>query len=219
MKLDISEAKYQQLVAFLAPARLMPVLSIPSVDTGLHMAEALLKGGMKVLEVTLRTEAALKAMEAISARFPEIVLGAGTIRHVYQFRQVQDSGARFGVSPGAGQALLAGASSSALPFMPGVSTVSEAMSAADHGFRFLKLFPAEAVGGIKLLKSVYAPLPDLQFCPTGGITADTAGNYLALPNVIAIGGSWMVPDKLVIEKNWPEISMLAQRAMIAVQQA
>ncbi len=207
-----ADAKTARLLDWLRPAKLMPVLSIPDVDTGLRLVDTLCEAGLSVLEVTLRTDAALLALKAIAQRMPDVVLAAGTVRNGQQLHQVAEAGAHFAVSPGASLALLAAAAKSALPFMPGIGTVSEAMSAQDYGFRVLKLFPAEVIGGVKWLKSVHAPLPDLKFCPTGGISAASASSYLALPNVVAIGGSWMVPEALVSQGKWAEIGALAREA-------
>ena len=208
-----SDAKAEMLLEVLRARRIMPVLSIESVDQGLHLVEALQEAGLGMVEVTLRTDAALSVMEAIAARLPEVMLGAGTVRNATHLRQVENAGALFAVSPGASETLLAAAAASPLPFMPGVGTASEAMRAAEHGFRVLKLFPAEAIGGVKLLKSLHAPLPDLAFCPTGGVSAANKDAYLALPNVIAVGGSWMVPEAALKAGDWREIGRLAREAV------
>ena len=211
-----AEITIEHVLAALKPVPIMPVLSIPSVDAGLRLGETLLQAGIKVLEITLRTPAALEAMAAMAKALPECLIGAGTVRHGGQFKQVRNAGARFAVSPGASVKLLEAAVWSGLPFLPGVGSVSEAMTAQEHGFSVLKLFPAEAIGGVKLLKSIQAPLPDLKFCPTGGVSAANARSYLDLPNVIAIGGSWMVPENLVAEGKWSEIGALAKEAVVAV---
>ena len=208
------DAKAKMLLDVLRVRRIMPVLSIESVDQGLHLVEALQEAGLGMVEVTLRTDAALSVMEAIAARLPEVMLGAGTVRNAAHLRQVEDAGARFAVSPGASDALLEAAAASRLPFMPGVGTASEAMRAAEHGFRVLKLFPAEAIGGVKLLKALHAPLPDLSFCPTGGVSAENKDAYLALPNVVAVGGSWMVPPAALGAGDWQQIGRLAREAVM-----
>lgn len=210
-----AETRIDHLLAMLKPAPIMPVLSIPSVEAGLRLGETLLEAGIKVLEITLRTPAALDAMAAMAKALPECLIGAGTVRHGQQFQQVRSAGARFAVSPGASVKLLEAAVWSGLPFLPGVGSVSEAMTAQEHGFSVLKLFPAEAIGGAKLLKSIHAPLPDLKFCPTGGINAGNARSYLDLPNVIAVGGSWMVPDALIVDGDWSRIGALAKEAVAA----
>ena len=211
-----TDAKAAMLLDLLRPRRIMPVLSIETVDQGLYLVGALQEAGLGMVEVTLRTEAALAAMEAIASRLPEVVLGAGTVRSAKHLGQVKDAGARFAVSPGASETLLEAAADWSLPFMPGVGTASEAMRAAEYGFRVLKLFPAEAIGGVKLLKSLHAPLPDLTFCPTGGVSAANMGSYLSLPNVVAVGGSWMVPEAALKAGDWREIGRLAKEAVALV---
>ena len=211
-----TDAKAAMLLDLLRPRRIMPVLSIETVDQGLSLVGVLQEAGLGMVEVTLRTEAALATMEAIASRLPEVVLGAGTVRSAKHLGQVKDAGARFAVSPGASEALLEAAADCSLPFMPGVGTASEAMRAAEYGFRVLKLFPAEAIGGVKLLKSLHAPLPDLTFCPTGGVNAANMGSYLSLPNVVAVGGSWMVPEAALKAGDWLEIGRLAKEAVALV---
>ena len=216
LNVQSTDAKAAMLLDLLRPRRIMPVLSIETVDQGLSLVGALQEAGLGMVEVTLRTEAALAAMEAIASRLPEVVLGAGTVRSAKHLSQVKDAGARFAVSPGASEALLEAAADWPLPFMPGVGTASEAMHAAEYGFRVLKLFPAEAIGGVKLLKSLHAPLPDLTFCPTGGVSAANMGSYLSLPNVVAVGGSWMVPEAALKAGDWREIGRLAKEAVALV---
>ena len=171
-----------------------------------------MKGGLPVLEITLRTEAALEALRAIVAEVPEAIVGAGTVLNPAQLEQVQRAGARFAVSPGCTAALAAAARSSGLPFLPGVQTVSEAMKLADQGFQLLKFFPADAAGGMTWLQAVGAPLAGLSFCPTGGITAGTAPSYLALANVACVGGSWVAPRVAVATGDWQSVERLAAAA-------
>ena len=204
------------ILARLRSVRIMPVLSIASVDTGLRLVDVLQEAGLEVLEITLRTPAALDIMAAVAKTRSGIFLGAGTVRSSEHLKQVTEAGARFAVSPGASIHLLEAAADASIPFIPGVATPSEAMTAKDYGFGVLKLFPAEAVGGQKLLKAMHAPLPDLLFCPTGGVNAANAPAYLALPNVFSVGGSWMVPDALLAEGRWAEIGALAKEAIEAV---
>ncbi|MEL7480775.1 MAG: bifunctional 4-hydroxy-2-oxoglutarate aldolase/2-dehydro-3-deoxy-phosphogluconate aldolase [Pseudomonadota bacterium] len=182
--------------AALAASPIVPVMTVRDIDAAVSTAEALIRGGLTNLEVTLRTPEALDAISALRAAFPEAVIGAGTITEPQHVQAAADAGAQFLVSPGVNARLVPALLESGLPAMPGVATVSEAMSRADEGFEIVKLFPAQAVGGVKLLKSISAPLPHLTFMPTGGITAETAGDFLALENVIAVGGSWMLggPD-------------------------
>lgn len=197
----------------LAERRILPVLSIHSVEEGLRLVETLAQAGLDMVEVTLRTNAALPAIEAIAARLPGVLLGAGTLRQAADFPAVRDAGAVFAVSPGASEVLLEAGAQSGMPFLPGVATPSEAMRAAEHGFRVLKLFPAEAIGGAGLLKALRAPLPDLAFCPTGGISPANCRSYLDLQNVIAVGGSWMVPEALLSAGDFAAIERLAREAV------
>jgi 2-dehydro-3-deoxyphosphogluconate aldolase/(4S)-4-hydroxy-2-oxoglutarate aldolase len=193
-------------------APVMPVIVVPDASLAVDMARALVEGGLPVLEITLRTPAAFEAMRRIRDAVPGAVVGAGTVLDRGQWQRAVDSGAVFGVSPGLTGELAAAARASALPFLPGVATASEAMRAADEGFDTLKLFPAEAVGGRALLRSLHGPLPHLQFCPTGGIHAGNAAEYLALPNVGCVGGSWITPEALVAARDWARVRELAAQA-------
>ena len=169
----------------------MPVVVIDDVDDAVPTARALLAGGIGVIELTLRTPAALSAIERVAAEVPDIVIGAGTVVAPDQAKQAADAGAKFLVTPGCTDAVVDACFESGLPFLPGASTVSEAMRLAERGLSALKFFPAEASGGVAYLKSIAGPLPGLKFCPTGGITASSAPSYLALQNVGCIGGSWL----------------------------
>jgi 2-dehydro-3-deoxyphosphogluconate aldolase/(4S)-4-hydroxy-2-oxoglutarate aldolase len=200
------------IAAIAAKAPVIPVLTIESLETAVPLARALAKGGLPVLEVTLRTEAALNALKAIAAEVPEAIVGAGTVLNPVQLDRAQRAGARFAVGPGCTTALANAARSSGMPFLPGVQTVSEAMALADQGFGILKFFPADAAGGLTWIKAVGAPLPDLKFCPTGGITADTASSYLALANVACVGGSWVAPRVAVATGDWQSVERLAAAA-------
>jgi len=200
------------IAAIAAVAPVIPVLTIERAETAVPLARALVKGGLPVLEITLRTEAALEALRAIVAEVPEAIVGAGTVLNPAQLEQVQRAGARFAVSPGCTAALAAAARSSGLPFLPGVQTVSEAMKLADQGFQLLKFFPADAAGGMTWLQAVGAPLAGLSFCPTGGITAGTAPSYLALANVACVGGSWVAPRVAVATGDWQSVERLAAAA-------
>lgn len=200
------------IAAIAALAPVIPVLTIERAETAVPLARALVKGGLPVLEITLRTEAALEALRAIVMEVPEAVVGAGTVLNAAQLEQVQRAGARFAVSPGCTAALVAAARASGLPFLPGVQTISEAMALADQGFQLLKFFPADAAGGVTWLKAAGAPLAGLTFCPTGGITADTAPSYLALVNVACVGGSWVAPRDSVATGDWQSVERLAATA-------
>jgi 2-dehydro-3-deoxyphosphogluconate aldolase/(4S)-4-hydroxy-2-oxoglutarate aldolase len=190
----------------------MPVIVIHDAGLAVDLATALVAGGIRTLEVTLRTPAALDAIRQIRDRVPGALVGAGTVLSPADWQRAQDAGSMFGISPGLTPALLAATRNSRLPFVPGVSTASEAMTALEAGFTALKLFPAEAVGGRALLKSLYGPLPQLLFCPTGGINLANATSYLALPNVGCVGGSWLVPDAALAARDWDAITALAREA-------
>lgn len=200
------------MAAIAARAPVIPVLTIEALETAVPLARALVRGGLPVLEVTLRTEAALEALRTIADEVPEAVVGAGTVLDPAQLEQVQRAGARFAVSPGCTEALARAALSSGIPFLPGVQTVSEAMALADLGFGHLKFFPADAAGGLTWIKAAAAPLSGLRFCPTGGITAETAPAYLALPNVACVGGSWVAPRVAVATGDWQSVERLAAAA-------
>lgn len=188
----------------------IPVIVIQRLEDAVPMAEALLAGGVKVLEVTLRTPVALAAMEAIARAVPQAIVGAGTLRTIEDVRAARDAGCQFGVSPGFTESLAEACRVHGLPLLPGVSTASEVMQANDAGYRFLKLFPAVAVGGVQLLKALAGPFADVSFCPTGGITPDNAAQFLALPNVRVCGGSWLTPADAIEQGDWARITELAR---------
>ena len=190
----------------------IPVIVMERAQDALPLAEALLAGGVKVLEVTLRTPAGLPAIEAIARHLPEAVVGVGTVLNADDARRASEAGARFAVSPGYTSAVGSACKALGLPLLPGVATSSEIMAALADGFSFLKLFPAEAVGGIPLLKSWASPFGAVGFCPTGGITHATASDYLVLPNVRCVGGSWLTPAESVRAGDWARITALAQAA-------
>jgi 2-dehydro-3-deoxyphosphogluconate aldolase / (4S)-4-hydroxy-2-oxoglutarate aldolase len=200
------------IAGIVALAPVIPVLTIERTADAVPLAQALVKGGLRVLEITLRTSTALEALAAIVDQVPEAIAGVGTVLTVRQFEQAQRAGARFAVSPGCTPALAAAAGAAGLPYLPGVQTVSEAMALAEQGFRVLKLFPADAAGGTAWLRAIAAPLQELRFCPTGGVTADTAPDYLALANVACVGGSWVAPKDAVARHNWAMVERLAAMA-------
>lgn len=200
------------IAAIAARAPVIPVLTIESREAALPLARALVKGGLPVLEITLRTGVALDALKAIAAEVPDAMVGAGTVLDAAQLEQVQRAGARFAVSPGCTPALAAAARAAGLPFLPGVQTVSEAMALAEQGFRVLKFFPADSAGGVAWLKAVAAPLAGIGFCPTGGVSAETAPAYLALANVVCVGGSWVAPRAAVASGDWATVERLAAAA-------
>ncbi len=190
----------------------MPVVVLDDAGDAVPTARALLAGGIGVIELTLRTPAALASIERIAAEVPEIVIGAGTVTAPEHAKQAADAGAKFLVTPGCTDAVLDAAFDTGLPFLPGASTVSEAMRLAERGLTALKFFPAEASGGVAYLKSIGGPLPGLRFCPTGGITVKTAPDYLALSNVGCIGGSWLTPKDALAAKDFGKIEALAAEA-------
>ncbi len=198
--------------AIVALAPIIPVLTIERAADAAPLARALVRGGLPVLEITLRTGVALEALRTIAGEVPEAFVGAGTVLNARQLDQARQAGARFTVSPGCTPGLATAALASGLPFLPGVQTVTEAMALADRGFSLLKFFPADVAGGLGWLKAVAAPLAGLRFCPTGGIGAETAPAYLALTNVACIGGSWVAPKKAVAEGDWGTIERLAAAA-------
>ncbi|MCO4889725.1 bifunctional 4-hydroxy-2-oxoglutarate aldolase/2-dehydro-3-deoxy-phosphogluconate aldolase [Cupriavidus sp. WGtm5] len=200
------------LLQRLADVPVIPVLEFHSVDEALHVSEALVTGGLPLLEITLRTPVALEAIRAVAAALPQACVGAGTVLNVEQLHAVRDAGAQFAVSPGLTPTLAAGARGAGISLLPGVATASEAMAALEAGFTFLKFFPAQAAGGVPMLKSLGGPLPQLRFCPTGGIDAALAPSYLALPNVVCVGGSWVVPKDAVAGGDWGRIRALAEQA-------
>ncbi len=201
-----------ETAAIMALAPVVPVLTVASVDDGVAQAKALVAGGLYAIEVTLRTPAALAAIRAIAKSVPDAVVGAGTIVSVEQIDEAVKAGARFLVSPGAPPSLAKAAAQSPVPFLPGCATASEAMGLRELGFRALKLFPAEAAGGAKLLASLAAPLPDLRFCPTGGIDLAKAPDYLKLPNVPCVGGSWMLPKAAIAAGDYFAVEALSREA-------
>ncbi|WIG51688.1 MULTISPECIES: bifunctional 4-hydroxy-2-oxoglutarate aldolase/2-dehydro-3-deoxy-phosphogluconate aldolase [unclassified Afipia] len=194
------------LEKILIPARIIPVLTIARVEDGVPLARALVAGGVKTLEITFRTDAAADAARAIIAEVPEAVVGIGTVLSADDLRRAQIIGARFAVSPGATPELLDAAAASDLPLLPGVATASELMQARARGFDLLKFFPAEQSGGIPMLRALAGPFPSTRFCPTGGVSAANAATWLAEPNVIAVGGSWLCPASDVKAGNWEVIT-------------
>lgn len=193
-------------------APVMPVVVLHDAGAAVPLARALVAGGLPGIEVTLRTPAALDAIERIAAEVPEAVVGAGTVTNPDQAAAAAKAGARFLVSPGSTATLAAAMTDTGLPFLPGVSTVSEALALLERGVSELKFFPAEAAGGAAFLKSLSGPLPQVRFCPTGGITPASAPDYLALPNVGCVGGSWLTPADAVAAGDWGRVTELARQA-------
>ena len=196
----------------------IPVIVINRLEDAVPMAQALVDGGVRVLEVTLRTPIALKCMEAIARSVPGAILGAGTVRSIADAQAAKDVGCTFAVSPGYTSAIGNACREIGLPLLPGTATGSEVMQANADGYFFLKFFPAMQAGGIPMLKALAGPFTDVVFCPTGGITLETAPQFLALPNVKVCGGSWLTPADAVAAKDWARITKLAREASDIVKQ-
>lgn len=195
--------------------RISPVIPVIAIDDLLHavpLARALVAGGIRVLEITLRTSHGLAAIRAIAQEVPEAILGVGTLTRREDFAAARDAGAVFGVSPGLTAELIEGARASGLPLLPGVMTPSEIMSAREAGFRQVKLFPAVPAGGVGMLNAIAGPLPDMLFCPTGGISQETAAQFLACRNVACVGGSWLTPKEALAMGDWERVTALAKAA-------
>jgi 2-dehydro-3-deoxyphosphogluconate aldolase/(4S)-4-hydroxy-2-oxoglutarate aldolase len=197
------------IAAIAAMAPVIPVLTIERAADAVPLARALVKGGLPVLEITLRTEAAFEATRRIAREVAGAVVGVGTVLDPAQFAEARGAGARFAVSPGCTPELARTALAAGLPYLPGVQTVSEALALRSLGYKLLKFFPAGAAGGVAWLKAVAAPLAGLRFCPTGGVGAETANDYLQLANVACVGGSWMAPKAAVDTGDWGQIERLA----------
>ena len=195
----------------------IPVIVLQRVEDAVPLAQALVAGGVRVLEVTLRTPVALEAIARMVREVPQAIVGAGTVRTAADARAAAAAGCRFAVSPGYTDAVGSACRSLGLPLLPGVATASEVMQAQDAGYGFLKFFPASAAGGVPMLKALAGPFPDVQFCPTGGLTPANAPEYLALPNVPVCGGSWLTPADAVAAGQWDRITELARAAAVLRQ--
>jgi 2-dehydro-3-deoxyphosphogluconate aldolase / (4S)-4-hydroxy-2-oxoglutarate aldolase len=204
--------KTEKLLSLLDGQPVIPVLKIERAADAVPLARALARGGLKVIEITLRTPEALEAIRRAASEVEEAVVGAGTILSTAQFEEAAKAGSRFIVSPGITSQVLAAGRDSDVPLLPGAITPSEIMMAQESGLDFLKFFPAEQAGGAAFLKSLASPFAGIRFCPTGGIGVGNARDYLDLPNVICIGGSWVAPDNLVAAGRWDEIEALARQA-------
>jgi 2-dehydro-3-deoxyphosphogluconate aldolase/(4S)-4-hydroxy-2-oxoglutarate aldolase len=201
----------------LGSTRVVPVITIQDADTAVPLAEALVAGGLQVLEITLRTGAGLESIRRIAAEVPGAVLGAGTVTTPQQLLDARNAGARFIVSPGCTDSLARAAADAGGVFLPGAVTASEVLALLEQGITMMKFFPAETSGGIAALKALGAPFPHVSFCPTGGIGLAAAPDYLALANVVCIGGSWMVPADLIERQDWAAITALAAEATSATR--
>lgn len=204
--------KGERLESILRLAPVIAVVTIEDADAAVPLARALLEGGIRAIEVTLRTPAALDAIRAIAKHLRQAAVGAGTVLSAADFEAAAAAGAKFAVSPGATPALIDAAEKSPLPWLPGAATASEAMALAGRGYTVQKFFPAQAAGGVDHLRSLGGPLPQIRFCPTGGITVQNAPEYLRLPNVVCVGGSWLTPPARVLAGDWPAITALARAA-------
>jgi 2-dehydro-3-deoxyphosphogluconate aldolase/(4S)-4-hydroxy-2-oxoglutarate aldolase len=199
------------LLEIMRTSAVIPVIAIDDPEHAVPLAKALVAGGIRVLEVTLRTKHGLAAIKAMS-EVEGAIVGVGTLTQAEEFAAARDAGAVFGVSPGLTPALIAAAKSSGLPLLPGVMTPSEVMVAREHGFKQLKLFPAVPAGGVGMLNGIGGPLPDITFCPTGGISQETAPQFLKLKNVACVGGSWLTPKDLMAAGEWDKITEIARAA-------
>jgi 2-dehydro-3-deoxyphosphogluconate aldolase/(4S)-4-hydroxy-2-oxoglutarate aldolase len=200
----------RDIAAVLTDGPVIPVIVIEDVAQAVPLAKALVAGGVRVLEVTLRTKAGLESMRRMLGEVPEAIVGAGTVLNRVQLEEVAGIGAAFAVSPGATESLLDAAQDSPVPRLPGTATAREVMQVLERGYKYKKLFPAEAAGGVELLSSLASPLPAAKFCPTGGIDPEKAKRYLALPNVVCVGGSWLVPRDALRQGDWARVTDLAR---------
>ena len=208
----MTDARSQSIRRILDLSPVIPVITIRDLTQAVPLAQALVAGGLRVLEVTLRTSAGLAAIEAMRRAVPDAVVGVGTLLDAAQVKAADAAGAQFGVSPGLTPALADAAGTVAWPLLPGVMTPSELIAARARGYTACKLFPAQQAGGIGMLKALHAVFPDVVFCPTGGISRQTAPDFLALPNVRCVGGSWVVPDEALGKGDWSAIEALARDA-------
>lgn len=212
-------ARQQQIAAIFRSAVVIPVLMIERVEDAVPLARALVAGGVRVLEVTLRTPVAVEAARAMIAEVPDAIVGIGTILNGDDLARARGLGAKFGISPGATPELLKAAAASDLPFAPGIATASELMQALAAGFDLVKFFPAEQAGGIKALRALAGPFPYVRVCPTGGIGEANAAAWLAEPNVVAVGGSWICPAAEVRTGNWAGITAMCERTLKTLKAA
>lgn len=197
----------------------LPVVVLERADDALPMAEALLEGGIDVIEVTLRRPGGLPGIEKIARQLPDICVGAGTLLSADDVTKARDAGARFGLSPGSSPALVDAVLKQGLPFIPGVATPSEIMQAHEAGFSLMKLFPAGQLGGIAMLKALHGPFSNIRFCPNGSVSLTNLSSYLPLPNVAMVGGSWLTPSSAVANGRWLEITTLDRQAVTTAAQA
>lgn len=212
-------ARQHIALRLLRAAGILPIVTVDSVDQARAVADALLRGGLRSIELTLRTPAALGAIAALKNEFPDLVIGAGTVLTPDQINAAEQTGADFLVTPGTSHAMIHALAAASLPVVPGAATPSELLTLAQHGFHVAKLFPAAAIGGIAMLKALHGPLPEFMFCPTGGINELDAGDYLAQPNVACIGGSWMVPRAWMQAGEFDKVAASAAKARAIIDAA
>ena len=205
--------RHETLIRLFEAARVIPVITIDRVDDAVPLARALVAGGLRTLEITLRTDAAIEAAKAIMTAVPDAIVGLGTVLSAADLKRAASIGARFALSPGATPELLDAASRSEIPFVPGIATASELMAALARGFGVVKFFPAQQAGGIPAIRTLAGPFPQALFCPTGGVSQTNAAEWLAEPNVLAVGGSWLCPASEIKAGNWEKITALGRRAM------
>jgi len=215
----MTASKHDKLLSLFTSARVVPVLTIERLEDAVPLARALVAGGVRMLEVTLRTQVAVEAAKAIIADVPDAIVGIGTILNADDLERAEALGAQFGISPGATPELLKAAAASKLPFAPGIATASELMAALAQGFDLVKFFPAEQAGGIKALRALGGPFPHVRFCPTGGIGETNAPSWLAEPNVVAVGGSWLCQAGDIKSGDWAGITAMCERTVKATKAA
>lgn len=210
---QLSEEHREKVQRVLAASPIMPVLTVHHPDDAVPMCQALVDGGIRVLEITLRTEFGVEAIRQVRRAIPDALVGAGTVTGIAQYRAVETAGAQFVVTPGVTEEILEFGVTSEAPLLPGVATVSELMMGYSRGYRHFKFFPAAVSGGVAALKAFYGPFPDVVFCPTGGIRQDTASDYLALANVGTVGGTWLTPADALANRDWAAITGIARTSL------
>ncbi|MCR8913960.1 bifunctional 4-hydroxy-2-oxoglutarate aldolase/2-dehydro-3-deoxy-phosphogluconate aldolase [Marinobacter panjinensis] len=210
---QLSDFHRERVRSVLSASPLIPVITINDPDQALPLCKALVDGGIRVLEITLRTPYGVKAIEQVRKAIPDAWVGAGTVTSIAQYRQVEAAGAQFVITPGVTESILEFGVTSEAPLLPGIATISELMVGYNLGYREFKFFPAEVSGGIPALKAFSGPFPDVTFCPTGGIRRNTAKDYLALDNVAAVGGTWLTPGDAVSAGDWDQISEIVRGSL------
>lgn len=211
---QLSDFYRNRVRSVLGASPLIPVITVNHPDQALPLCRALVDGGIRVLEITLRTPHGIKAIEQVRKAIPDAWVGAGTVTSIAQYREVESAGAQFVITPGVTEAILEFGLTSDAPLLPGIATISELMIGYNLGYREFKFFPAEVSGGIPALKAFAGPFPDVTFCPTGGIRRDTAKDYLALANVAAVGGTWLTPGDLVASSEWDQIAEIVRGSLL-----